>query len=272
MRTIFIKIALLVVLIASICTVNAQKLPAIQKDNIRAPKNIKVDGKATEWSNKFQAYNKATDVFYSIANDNNNLYLIVQATERDIITKIVNGRITVTLNKSGQKDDKNAVIVSYPVINRSDKPSLNLKNKPEFIAGNAVALKAVDSFMNANNTRMTTAAKMIKVTGVTGLDTLISVYNQDGIKAAGLFDNQAAYTCEFAIALKHLGLSANNQTKFSYNIKLNGVAMDDVPGINITRSENGTITAININKADTPRNMDMMTAATDFWGEYTLAK
>ena len=57
---------------------NAQKLPNVQQASLRAPENVKVDGKPTEWGDKLQAYNKATDVFYTIANDYNNLYLIIQ--------------------------------------------------------------------------------------------------------------------------------------------------------------------------------------------------
>jgi len=49
-------------LIASL-TVNAQNLPNVQKVSVRAPANIKIDGKASEWDDKFQAFNHATDIF-----------------------------------------------------------------------------------------------------------------------------------------------------------------------------------------------------------------
>src|SRR5471030_539366 len=52
----------------------AKKLPDIQPTDLYAPSNIKIDGKTTEWEDKFQAYNRATDVFYTVANDNNNFY------------------------------------------------------------------------------------------------------------------------------------------------------------------------------------------------------
>jgi len=53
---------------------NAQKLPEVQTVNLRAPAGIKIDGKPTEWDSKFQAYNKSTNAFYTIANDDDNLY------------------------------------------------------------------------------------------------------------------------------------------------------------------------------------------------------
>ncbi|HCN82336.1 MAG TPA: hypothetical protein DIT07_01770, partial [Sphingobacteriaceae bacterium] len=64
-------------------TTSAQKLPNIQEASLRAPAGIKVDGKATEWNNQFQAYNKATEIFYTISNDDDKLYLAVQATDLD---------------------------------------------------------------------------------------------------------------------------------------------------------------------------------------------
>ena len=253
-------------------TSSAQKLPNIQQGSVQAPTNVKIDGKATEWNNQFQAYNHATDIFYTLANDDNNLYLVIQATDPAIINKIINGRISFSISKSGKKNDNDAVTISYPIFDRKDKPGLNLKDKPEIKPGSAASLKLADSFMYVNNKRMTDRAKNIKVTGVKGLDTLISIYNDNGIKAAALFDNKMAYTCEIAVALKLVGLSVTDPAKFSYHITLNAIQMDDMPGIFITRAANGSITAIDIHKELALPGAQGTTVDTDFWGEYTLAK
>ena len=253
-------------------TVNAQKLPTIQQVSLRAPADVKVDGKPAEWGSQLQAYNHAVDVFYTIANDNDNIYLVIQATDPSVIHKINSGRISFTISKSGKKNDGQSIVISYPVSDKKDKPGLMLKDKPEIVPGSAASIKKADSFMYANNKRMTDRAKMIKVTGITGMDTLISVYNEDGIKAAALFNNKMVYTCEIAVALKLLGLAANDGAKFSYNIMINPVQMDDIPGVEITRAPNGEITAINVRKSDAFPGSVNMTAATDFWGEYTLAR
>jgi len=253
-------------------TVSAQKLPNVQLTNLRAPAAIKIDGKAAEWNNQFQAYNRATDIFYTLSNDDNNLYLTIQATDEDIIRKIINGRVSFTINKTGKKSDQDAAVITYPVFDRKDKPAINLREKPKIIPGSEESLKQADAFMAVNNKQMTDRAKMLKVTGLKGLDTLISVYNEDGIKAAALFDNKMVYTWEMAVSLKLVGLSVNDAAKFSYNVRLNAVAMDDIPGINITRAPNGTILSIDIRKDQMTPNSQATTAPTDFWGEYTLAK
>src|SRR5476651_1199450 len=105
--------------------VDAQKLPNVQQTSLRAPANIKIDGKTTEWDNQFQAYNRATDVFYTLSNDDSNLYLIIQATDEDIIRKIINGHVSFTISKSGKKSDQDAAVITYPVFDRKDKPSIN---------------------------------------------------------------------------------------------------------------------------------------------------
>ena len=42
---------------------HAQKLPKVQSIGLRVPAGIKIDGNIGEWGNKFEAYNKATQIF-----------------------------------------------------------------------------------------------------------------------------------------------------------------------------------------------------------------
>ena len=250
---------------------NAQKLPKIQTISLRAPADIKIDGKATEWNDKFQAYNKAADVFYTISNDDENLYLTLQASGPDIINKIINGGISFTINKSGKKEYYNVITINYPVFERKDKPKLNLKSKPKIVPGSDISLKEADAFMDANNAQVNETAKM-KVTGLKGSDVLISVNNADGMRAAALFDNKAVYTCEISVALKLAGLSVNDQNKFSYNIRLNAPEIDDMPGVSVNRNANGVMTGFSVSKTYAPPVSADAMYFPDFWGDYTLAK
>jgi len=248
-------------LLLAISATQAQKLPNIQTASLKAPANAKVDGKASEWS-AMQANNKATEVSYAIANDADNLYLVIQTGDRDIIHRIVNGRVTFTINKAGKKSEDNAIAISYPVFEKNNRPGLSLREKLS-------TPKIADSLMRTNNRRLETTAKLIKVTGVAGIDTLISIYNEKGVKAAAAFDNKMLFTCEMAVSLKLLDLPNG---KFAYNVRLNGVSFDDVPGITVGRSADGQITSIDIHKDQMTRTPQVMTAPTDFWGEYTVIK
>src|ERR1700679_721966 len=92
-------------LLWSICIIAcAQNLPNVQKVSLRVPGNVKIDGKPTEWDNTFRAYNYNTNIFYTMANDDDNLYLVVKATDADIINKIVGGGTVLTISKTGNKD------------------------------------------------------------------------------------------------------------------------------------------------------------------------
>ncbi|HEX8020961.1 hypothetical protein [Mucilaginibacter sp.] len=259
----------------------AQKLPGIQQSSLRAPSNIKIDGKPTEWNNKFQAYNHATDIFYTMANDDDNLYLIIQATEHTNINKILGGGIVLTINPSNQKNIKNAISITYPLPDMHNRVWVNLKYQPG-------SQTEADSIMNVKNTDYANVSKLIKVTGIKSLDSLISVYNHDGIKAAGAFNNKLFFTYELSISLKQMGLDAIASEKFSYNIKLPGVDMAAVynaagqattlaggvyvvpigplPGVSDEYVKN--------NQPSFPYKVriESFTSTTDFWGEYTLAK
>ncbi|GAB3924151.1 hypothetical protein GCM10028827_11690 [Mucilaginibacter myungsuensis] len=236
--------------------------------NLRAPSNIKIDGKPAEWG-AMQAYNNATEVSYTIANDDKNLYLTIQAKERRIINKIMNGGVQLAINPTGKKITPDMVRITYPTFEKGQRPTLNLSAQVTDGLSPDAQRKLADSLTNINNGKMVKSAKYIKVHGVSGMDTLVSIYNDEGVKAAALIDDKMVYTYEMAVALKHLGMDANKGTKFFYNVKLNPMEFADIPGINVAKAADGTILSININ-SNIAKPYSAATVATDFWGEYQL--
>jgi hypothetical protein len=67
---------------------DAQKLPAIQQSSLRAPAGIKIDGKATDWGAQFQAYNTATELYCTIANDAKRLYLVFMYSSQNALRAV----------------------------------------------------------------------------------------------------------------------------------------------------------------------------------------
>ena len=173
-----------------------QKLPNVQQAGLRIPGNIKIDGKANEWNNKFQAYNKSTEIFYTIANSNNDLYLILYAINTSIIKKIIQGGVSFTINIQGENNIKNSVVITYPHYDNENKPySAVLSSRSELANDITQNDTRADSLMKALNKQLASRLKMIGVEGVKAIeDSVISVYNNDGIKAVGLFDTQLNYT------------------------------------------------------------------------------
>ncbi len=281
-------------------TTHAQKLPSVQTASVLAPANIKIDGKATEWDNKFQAYNNHVEFYYTLSNDDNNLYLTVQAVDRAIVRRILNGGITLAVSKSGKKVDKNLPGITFPLFDKDNRftprftgsagsapppPMALMDALPAGGGGSPVNVRTIvvngsplnatpltpaqtDSIMRVNNTNFAAKAKNIGVKGIKAIeDSLISVYNEDGIKAAGTFDNKSIFTCEMAIPLKYFGLEASKD-KFLYHVTINQV---EQKGVDIQTSS-GPDGSQKIMSVHIGPGAQMGQPATDFWGEYTLAK
>ena len=242
-------------LMVSAFIAKAQKLPATQQISLRAAADVKIDGKALELNDTFQALNHNCDIYYTISNDDNNLYLTIQATFPDVIRRILNGSITFSVSPSGKKNDKQLMSITYPVF--SSPVSVNLSRKPQ-------SDKEADSLVSTFNKRVKVNWKTIKTSGMKGVDTTISIYNDDGIQAASAFNSKLAYTCELSVALKHFELNIDHPAKFAYHIMINEVAQH---GIDIKKDAAGNIMSINVTKGAV-----MGQPATDFWGEYTPAK
>lgn len=253
---------------------SAQKLLAVQQGSLRVPANVKIDAKLTEWG-QLQAYNKSTDIFYSLANDDATLYLVLQATDATVINKIIRGGITFAISTSGKRTDKGAISIRYPIID--EKYSINLFNRrlPEKTNDTVTYQRRIDSALYAYNHKLNSDTKTIGIEGVKDItDSVISVYNEEGIKARSAFDRQLNFVYELALPLKYLGLSVTKPATFSYHITLNGIipktstVQTSGKGMYlIVTSANGTMSAV----PNRPQYTNLV-YPTDFWGEYRLAK
>jgi hypothetical protein len=251
----------------------AQKLPNVQEGGLRAPVNLKIDGKAGEWVNQLQAFNKATQVYYTVANDDDKLYLLVQMRDDDVAKKVIRGGITITISPSGSKNGKGNPAITFPKYDKMDLP-----NAPSFkysLSSSATAAENnlhLDSLGKIRNRQMSSWVKTIGLSRLTGVtETEISLYNEEGISAAIRFESNLYCTYELAIPLKYLGLNILNPTKFVYQIKLNGAAVN---GTNIRDLREGIFFAWDRANGETWTeriNADQV-FPTDFWGEYTLVK
>lgn len=255
-----ISLSLIIMFVAKLA--HAQKLPNIQKESVRAPANVKIDGKATEWDNKFKAQNSATELFYTISNDDENLYLTIQTKLKDITQKIMLGGISVSINPTLSKKSDGQISVTYPSLDRegaSRLPSMILlTNQRNVDANPGTQLVTADDL----NKTLGSKAKVIEVSGIKGINaTEIPIYNENGMQVAARFDENLAYTYELAIPIKYLSLPGNGANAFSYQIKVNE-PKQFAPKFD----GNGP-------PPPPPPPMGMNTASTtDLRGEYKLAK
>ena len=251
---------------------DAQKLPNKQGKSIRAPADVKIDGKTNEWNNEFQAFNSNNRIYYTVANDDDNLYLVLRTSEGVSNEKALFG-ITFTINLPSEngKKSKDNITIMFPTvvagkrvdpIRNATQIARRLKNDTTY-----TARKKKDSLMLFANKAISDSYKEIDVTGIKELpDHTISIYNTNGLKVAAQFDELMQYTYELSVPLKYLGIKINLGQRFSYNIKMNGMPLKS-PG---SPYPSPIIMPDGANFMDPDVSFVMF--PTDFWGEYTLAK
>jgi hypothetical protein len=290
----FIRISMAALLFAGLSsTAFSQKLPAIQETSIWAPANAKADARLNEWNDTFQAYNKTTTVYYTVANDDKNLYLVIKSTDQTNNNKIIGGGINFTINTDGKKKEKDAFTIMYPVVNIA-----NLRNQMMRRMGGNNGQPLDSAAIAGMRKQAISMAKEIKLIGFKDVpDSLVSIYNEYGIKAAIDYDTKGALTYEMAIPLKYMHLSGG--ASFAYNLKLNGINIESlIPGGRNMFGGNpgggggdfagrqgggggaGGGQAFVMTNGGGPgmggmpgmADIQAMLSATDFWGKYTLAK
>ncbi len=282
----------------------AQKLNNIQETSLWAPAGIKIDARLNDWGNSLQAFNKTIGLNYTIANDDKNLYLAIKADDPAIANKIIAGGIDLTINTAGKKNDKEAYIITFPLVNPTNLRNQMAQFRPQNGAGPG---NMPDSTAIARMRKQAvTTFKEIKLVGFKDIaDSVISIYNEYGIKAAADYDDKGALICELAMPLKYMNL-AGSQKSFAYNLKLNGlniakmlagmgISMTEIPvgagGGNVTFAPGGGGGGFagggrgNFGGGGFPGggammrirgggmgDMQGMISPTDFWATYTPAK
>lgn len=249
----------------------AQKLPNIQQGSLRAPANVKIDGKITEWGQQLSAHNSATDLAYSMANDDKKLYLVIQAKDPDVINRIASGGITLSFREKNSPKE-NEISIQYPVLKNRSNLFFRLRGGKNSVPD--TTLRAADSTMRVNNKTLGNLAKWVKVGGIKDLDTL-SIYNETGIEAASRFDLKKVLSIEIASPLSMINSKINSARKFTYRLRVNGgtpIAMTFGPITGSTLDAEGQAKLMASMTASADAVNARLSASTDFSGDYTLAK
>ncbi len=270
------KNLLLLLCLSSFLSLSAQKLPDIQNTGLRAPSGVRVDGKVAEWKDTYEAFNKRTSLSYSIANDDKYIYLLVKAEEMSAINKIMAGGITFSINTKGKRNEKEAYSITYPFIPRNSPSGTRAgggMNRGGVNVGGASQMSRPtgpspqrDSLQQVQHRTRLASVKEIPLKGFSQIpDSLISIYNEYGIKVAGSIQ-EGVFFCEMAIPLSIMELSPGDTSELMYQLKLNGLSMGSGNGGQIiVLGGQGRLGGGNIDFQD-------LSSPTDFWGKYPFIK
>jgi hypothetical protein len=279
-----IKSILLVVLSLACYGASAQKVNTTQQGSVWAPQGLKIDGKLAEWGAALQAYNKTVKLWYTIANDDKYVYLAIQSKDLDYNPKIMAGGISFSINTAGKKKDKDAYVVTFPIISRTGGGGRGGRGRRGG-GGFGQQQDTPDTAAIVTQQKQTLATtKEISAIGFKEItDTLISIYNEYGIKAAATIDDKGNYSAELAIPISMLNIPAD-QKEIAYNIKVNGLQMAlrsiSVGGgggrLSVSGNGGGGFGGGGggfggFGGRDNTPDADDLTVATDFWAKYTIA-
>jgi hypothetical protein len=249
---------------------HAQKLPKVQKTSVRAPENIKIDGELSEWNGQFHAYNRGNHLYYTVSNDDNNLYLVAHMDNGVGNTKIFKGGLTFTIIPPAKK--ANSLLITFPAITNkatieADQLQMNQLIYKRLKSDTIANKTKIDSLISSSNNLISKVYNQILVTGIPETnEPLMSINNTQGIRVAGLFDRDMNYTYELAIPIKYLDATLNNGENFKYNIKLNTHGV-----VKIKNFQSFDPPLIPVTAQSNPDDL-FLNYTTDFSGEYTLAK
>ncbi|RZA02061.1 MAG: hypothetical protein EOP47_08425 [Sphingobacteriaceae bacterium] len=264
------KLAFIIAALSIAFNATAQKLPNLQTAGLRIPANIKMDGKTAEWNNQFQAYNAATNLYYTIANNAEFVYFTAHIKDPAVIERMTYNGFTFEVYKNDNQQIKDLVSITFPN-SRNKYFSLNF-SKP---TGDDTPLEK--NILKSNNELLQKFHKLMIVKGIKGLDT-VAVYNDAGIAFAEAFDSNEDYTMELQLPIKFL---PGDNSKFSYRLVINGMPPSGPFRGLMTFSANGstTFTAPEHITPEQQAGIDELNARlakknapTDFRAEYTLVK
>ena len=208
------KSHLLLTLLAISNIAFAQKLPAKQEISVYAPAGVKIDGKTSEWGT-LQAYNPATEISYTIANDNDKLYFVCSSTVPEAIQKIQISGITLSISPTDKKSAIELVSITYPIV-----PWANAQI--DYLIKPSGPLS--ESNLKIANDRISGHLKEIKMSGVKDIpEGSVSVYNDRGIIGGHYISINKIYTYELSFPLSLIRSLINDKDTFNYKVQVNGM-------------------------------------------------
>lgn len=209
-----LKTILSLVLFSSISCVLSTSLYAQKTDpdadvNLWVQQPVKVDGIPDEWHEPLNNYNTDTRLAFALANDQQNLYIIIESLDEGTTRKLMYAGLTLDINTAGKKKD--GIKLNFLGMNQPPAPHEQNDTLSHQIA-------ATNEFEHGG-------VHTIQVSGFKNIpDGSLSMPNKDGIAVAAAFNKQRDYICELAIPLNQLGLKGDETKAVAYNIKINSGA------------------------------------------------
>ena len=179
------------------------------EENIRMVKPFKADGISNEWNEPLNQYNDATKLAFALANDDKNLYIIIESLDPQTTFSVLRGGITLNINTEGKKKD--GMKLTFPLMDRAPMPKEGEEHhdhaplSPDGAIHDPVVMN-----------------KSIRVSGFKNIaDGELPAINQDGIETGMSIHPNRDLIYELSIPLAQLQVGLDLKKPLVYNIKIN---------------------------------------------------
>jgi uncharacterized membrane protein YgcG len=167
-----------------------------------APANVVIDGNLEEWGDSLSYFNDATRLFYTLANDKDNLYLVVKTNDPATQAKILSSGLELSVDAKDRK--KSTYSVTFPIQEQY---------------GQSIEGGDGDKKLEASMTKL----RRIKADGFKDVENdLITLQNTYGFKIALSYDEKGFLEYEEVIPLKLFHADEFMGKEWAFNIKVNG--------------------------------------------------
>lgn len=195
------------------------------------PANITVDGDLKEWGDSLRYYNEDQKLYYTLANDKENLYMAIRINDRSEQMRVLGAGLTLSIDTRGKK--KETFSVTFPI---GGSPAMAPEGDSQSLTGGATGQGTHDDQMQANLTKL----RQIKVTGFKDVESdLITTSNTYGFKTAIDFDKDGNLVYEAAIPLKLFHDDEPTKNEWAFNFKINGISRPQKSGDNDNSMQGG---------------------------------
>lgn len=181
------------------------------------PANITIDGDLKDWGDSLRYYNQDKQLNYTLANDQQNLYMAIRINDRSEQIRILRAGLTLSIDTRGKK--KESFTMTFPVGDQSAEGKT--ETAQDLQAGNSdVRQEDRDELMRAKLTKL----REIKVTGFKDIESeTITTSNSYGFKVAIDYDKDGYLVYEAAIPLKFFHADDPEKNEWAFNFKINGI-------------------------------------------------
>jgi len=180
------------------------------------PAGITIDGDLKDWGDSLRYLNPEKHIYYSLANDKDNLYMAIRINDYTEQVRILNAGLTLSIDTRGRK--KESFSITFPVGEQGGMTGFGIPHQ-----GNSDSVKQDrDELIQAELTKL----RGIKVTGFSDIEgTQITTSNTYGIKTALDYDKDGYLVCEAAIPLKFFHVGDPSKSEWAFHFKINGLTM-----------------------------------------------